>query len=384
MVFKKDRIVQYLVFLYFIIPTFQQFGFLFIQIKIAAFTSILVLILSTRNILLYKFKRVELLTIVFFLLFFMLNMFVHFLKGILLSDLYLYIKFFAGLIIYILILYSKEVIQRKIWYVLIFINIIVAILQYIPISRDFTMFLYGSIQGNNSSGAYIRASGLVSHLYIYTQIVIMMYLILKIEAKQTMPYSLFVFFGSLLANSRSTFLLPFYYLFMDTKFINKILITICSLLLIMYLVENYVPIKAVFHHLYLAYENSNLIPILLSKNASFSHRVEDFFHFFHLYDSFPFDLTFFGLGTEIARGQEIGWFYIFTQVGIIAGILFYIAPILLAYIKLKFRVFIKYFFMVIPIIAVDFLVTGFVKYDLYILYWVFTAFYIKCNKENKS
>lgn len=380
--------VQPLIFIYFLIPTLQFTGFLFINLKVLAFFGIILFLFSYKFIyksIKLKFKDIFLFSMVF------IYIIIHITYSIMVSNAvgnaYFYIKLLSGIILYFLIIYSNEKVNSKIWFRLIVISVVIALLQQFPYTRTIFMSLYGSVQGYISAFPYSRASGLSVGFYVYTQVVMLMFLMYKLPMTNQIVYkklSLFVFFGSLLSNTRSTFLLPFYYLFLELKVIFKVIIGFFIFIALLYLIENFAPIKTIYHHLLMAYESGNLDPIINSQNSSFAQRVADIFWFFELIENDFYQILFWGMGAKIAHGQEIGYFLIFTKVGILLALIFYFFPVVMVFFYLKFKNAMRYLILILPILLADLLVSGFVKYDLYILYWVFTSFYIKYNKENKS
>jgi len=380
--------IQYLIFIYFLIPTLQFTGFIFINLKVLLFFGVIIFLF------LYKFlkqsvkiKYTDIFLFSIIVIYISIHITYSILNSTVIGNAYFYIKLLSGVLLYFLIIYSNEELNRKIWYHLIIISIVVAFLQQFPYTRQIMMSLYGSVQGYISNFPYSRASGLTVGFYIYTQVIMLMMLLYKLSVnnkKVSKKFNLFVFIGSLLSNTRSTFLLPFYYLFLELKFVHKIIIGILVFIAFLYLVNNFSPIKTVYHHLYLVYKSGNLNPILESQNSSFSQRVSDIFWFFDLIKTDEIKMIFWGMGAHIAQGQEIGYFLIFTKVGILLSLIFYFMPLTIVFFYLKFKKSIRFLILILPILLADLLVSGFVKYDLYILYWVFTAFYIKYNKEIRN
>ena len=380
--------IQLLIFTYFLIPTFQFTGFLFINLKVLAFFGIILFLVIYKFLIKLKpLKNKDIFLFSVVLIYISIHIPYSILTGVFIGNSYFYIKILSGIILYFLIIYSDEEIDSKIWYRLIVVSIFIAFLQQFPYTRTFFMAIYGSVQGYISDFPYSRASGITVGFYIYTQVLMLFYLIYSLSVRKkttTKKFTLFVFVGSLLSNTRSTFLLPFYYLFLKLKLHYKIMIGSVIFMILLYLVENFAPIKVIYHHLFLVYESGDLSPIINSQNSSFAQRVADIFWFFDLIDKDFYQMLFWGLGSKVAEGQEIGYFLVFTKVGIILTLLFYFMPLSLAFYYLKFKLAINFLILILPILLVDFLVSGFVKYDLYILYWVFTAFYIKHNIKDEN
>jgi hypothetical protein len=375
--------VQFILFFFFIIPSFQFYGNHVLNIKILVCT--LSLILLSFYEFLYKHKSFSyssLLYVISIFGFLVVHAVFGFFSGNFTGNLYFYMKLVSGILIFLLLLFSDEVHNSRLWVFLLFATISIAVLQQTPYIRDYIIHFYGSIQGYISQFPYSRASGVSIGFYVYTQATILMFLIYKLHPVSTFnkKFSIFILLGSLLANTRSSFILPFYYLLFEFKPISRVIAMFFGVLFIFYMSENFAPIRTIYHHFILIYESGDLSPILNTQNISFTNRILDMYDFFNLFDDHFQEIFFFGLGSDEAFGQEIGYFYLITKVGLIPAIIYYMSPIIFTLSFTSARIFIRYLLLVIPIYFVDFLVVGFAKYDLYILLWVFTSFYIKKYK----
>lgn len=370
--------VQVLVGLHFLLPSFQFMGYSFLNFKIILTSTLVIAFFMFRVV----YQRVPffrsnfslLITVIAILVMHLLSAVYH--GGDISGNFYLYLKLVISILLFMLVSNLRgEKVNPQLWVLLLTLNVIVAFLQQFPWTRDVFMPLYGSVQGHISLFPYSRASGITSSFYVYTQVVVLMYLIARLGDSEFKSRGLLL--GGIFNNTRTTILLPFYYIFCQLNTVGRMILVSVAILAFAYAVTYFAPLKAVFKHIILVYEDGSITPLLQSQNPSVYQRIEDIIRFTELWGQSFYSLMFTGLGASHADGQEVGLFYIATKVGVLLTLFYYLMPCILVFSKVSSRDGFTFLLMAIPLLIVDLAITGLAKFDLYILYWLYAGFFVR-------